>query len=114
MADQTERVQRLRAILAREREALLVADFAALNTIGDLKEHCMTGLDAASLAKADLVLLSEECARNQALVAAAQAGLSQAKAQLAILAAPASTLTYAADGATQALGGAPRRLSSRS
>lgn len=89
----------LRAILARERAALMTGDYAHLNDFAEEKDRLLPQIAATRPSRDALGDLQRAMAANQALCAAALRGVRSAKARLDALAQVEATLTtYDRDG----------------
>lgn len=85
-------------LLETERCALLRGDFDTLSGLADRKHARLRHLLSSRPAASDLDMLQRTSLRNQKLLAAAQAGIADARALLAALLVPSVGATYGPAG----------------
>ncbi len=91
----------LQALLAKERDLLLTADFEGLGALAGRKQVLLDQLDGRGFATSPPAALREAAMRNARLLEAARAGVQRAHATLRSSA--ADVTTYRADGSRQAI-----------
>ncbi|GGL54652.1 hypothetical protein [Wenxinia marina] len=93
-------LSRLQDLLAREREALLMANYAVLPALAPEKARLVARLGGAGISRTALRRAEAGLRRNQALLASALSGLRDAAARAELRRGIAAALTtYDRDGA---------------
>lgn len=100
---QAPNLDALEKILKRERSALLIADFGALDQISREKERLLHRLAALSGPEKQIGRVRALCKENQELILAVQHGLADARHSLLTLVVASRTRIYQTGGATQEL-----------